>query len=343
MDPEAMLGDAELSANVGLRRRSSSISDDYSVQKTNDDATECKFAAVKLNYYADEFLRHFMHITSEQVIRRDPEISMGYWARVYALQEIVVKFLQIVGSSSQIISLGAGFDTLYWRLKRDGRKFKKFVEVDFSSVTAKKIRNIRKPSASELVAAFSDKLVESSHTDLHAGDYHLIGADLRQSREFREKLESTGIDFNLPTLCLAECVLVYMSSEQSGRLISDLAFWLSTAMFVNYEQVAISDSFGDVMRKNLERRGLLLPGLSMCVDIETQSKRFLSSGWGFAQAWTMDEIYSRMLSEKEVQRIQKIELLDEKELLHQLLAHYCIAIAVKDDSGKYGSLKSITP
>lgn len=47
MDPEADLGDGKLSAEVGMRRRSASISDDYSVQKTNDDATECKYTAAK--------------------------------------------------------------------------------------------------------------------------------------------------------------------------------------------------------------------------------------------------------------------------------------------------------
>ena len=49
MEGEAALGDAHLGAQVGIRRRSTSVSDDYSVQKTNDDATECKYAAVKVS------------------------------------------------------------------------------------------------------------------------------------------------------------------------------------------------------------------------------------------------------------------------------------------------------
>jgi hypothetical protein len=48
MDAEADLDDGILSATVGGRRRTASISDDYSVQKTNDDATESKFAAVQV-------------------------------------------------------------------------------------------------------------------------------------------------------------------------------------------------------------------------------------------------------------------------------------------------------
>lgn len=45
---------------------------------------------------------------------------------------------------------------------------------------------------------------ETQHTDLHCGDYNLVGADLRQWSEFKSKLESVGVDSTLPTLFLAE-------------------------------------------------------------------------------------------------------------------------------------------
>ncbi|CAK5074772.1 unnamed protein product [Meloidogyne enterolobii] len=48
MESEADFGNGLLSTEVGHRRRSTSVSDDYSVQKTNDDATECKFVAVQV-------------------------------------------------------------------------------------------------------------------------------------------------------------------------------------------------------------------------------------------------------------------------------------------------------
>lgn len=62
----------------------------------------------------------------------------------------------MAGPSTQIINLGAGFDTLYWRLKDSDQKFYKYVEMDFSSVTSKKIRQIRKPCKQiDLVSYFS--------------------------------------------------------------------------------------------------------------------------------------------------------------------------------------------
>lgn len=49
------------------------------------------------------------------------------------------KFLfQKAGDNCQIVSLGAGFDTLYWRLRDEGYKFSNYTEVDFPTVTAKK-------------------------------------------------------------------------------------------------------------------------------------------------------------------------------------------------------------
>ena len=47
MESEAIL-DGELGEEIATRRRSHSFSDDYSVQKTNDDATHCKAAAVQV-------------------------------------------------------------------------------------------------------------------------------------------------------------------------------------------------------------------------------------------------------------------------------------------------------
>lgn len=41
----------------------------------------------------------------------------------------------------------------------------------------------------------------------------------------------------LPTLLITECVLVYMTPEQSANLIKWAANSFGTAMFINYEQV----------------------------------------------------------------------------------------------------------
>ncbi|KAM3728472.1 Leucine carboxyl methyltransferase [Dirofilaria immitis] len=327
MEPEAELGDGYLGTEIGIRRRSLSISDDYSVQKTNDDATECKYIASKLNYFKDAYIHRF--ILSSECNRRDPEISRGYWARIIAIKAIVDAFLKAFPEKCQIINLGAGFDTLYWRLKEEGKQLYRYVEVDFSSVTAKKIRQIRRPGSPSLISMFSEEPKEVEHSDLHAGDYHLVGADLRQLNEFKEKLESCNLNYKTPTLFIAECVLVYMGTSQSDELLSASVGWFENAFFLNYEQVNISDTFGKVMVSNLYRRGIILPGLAACENLDTQKERFVGNGWKNVFAKTMWEIYGKEIPDMEVKRIEKLELLDEKILLSQLLEHYCFVIASK--------------
>lgn len=52
--------------------------------------------------------------------------------------------MQLSGGKGQIINLGAGFDTLYWRLREAGNIPANFVELDFPSITAKKCYHIKK-------------------------------------------------------------------------------------------------------------------------------------------------------------------------------------------------------
>lgn len=60
-----------------------------------------------------------------------------------------------------------------------------------------------------------------------------------------------------------------------------------------------------------------------------QIDRFLSNGWEAADALDMIRVYGS-LPQNDVARIEKLEFLDEKELLEQLLLHYCISWGTKD-------------
>ena len=59
----------------------------------------------------------------------------------------------------------------------------------------------------------------------------------------------------------------------------------------------------------------------------TQCHRFTKdAGWNGAQCWSMNEIYD-YLPKDEILRVEKIEFLDERELVKQLFEHYCISFA----------------
>ena len=77
-----------------------------------------------------------------------------------------------------------------------------------------------------------DKLVTS--------DYTLLPGDLREASQLIQDLKDCEFKAELPTLIIAECVLVYMPSTDSQALISSLGALLPTAAFIVYEQVLAS-------------------------------------------------------------------------------------------------------
>lgn len=110
-------------------------------------------------------------------------------------------------------------------------------------------------------------------TDLHASNYHVVGVDLRNMDEVANKLKQADIDFTVPTIVLAECVLVYIEAVNCHTLLQWLAAKFQTLVLVNYEQVNLKDRFGDVMLNNLRSRGCGLAGVESCISLESQMAR----------------------------------------------------------------------
>ncbi len=112
-----------------------------------------------------------------------------------------------------------------------------------------------------------------SPTDLHATNYHIVGVDLRNIDEVANKLKQSDVDFSVPTIFLAECVLVYIETQNSNSLLKWFSSQFQSAVFVNYEQVNMNDRFGDVMLGNLRARGCSLAGVDSCITVDTQIQR----------------------------------------------------------------------
>ncbi|XP_063225579.1 leucine carboxyl methyltransferase 1 isoform X2 [Bacillus rossius redtenbacheri] len=302
------------------------ILQEEAIQATNDDATSCKLAAVSLGYWEDPYVSYFIRSPT----RKPPEINRGYYARVKGVESLINKFIKKVGNNCQIINLGAGFDTLFWRLQDTGHSVANFIELDFPAVTSKKCICIQKNKNLFNRLKAGDAAAGCTGADLHGTGYHLLGVDLQSVDRLLEKLDQCGVQDGLPTLLLAECVLVYMRGEEVHRLLSCLARRFRAALFVSYEQVNMNDRFGDMMLTNLRARSCHLPSVAACRDLDSQRQRFLQAGWDGAKAWDMVEVYHSLTS-SERRRIERLEFLDEQELLMQLLQHYCIAVAWKSD------------
>lgn len=315
---------------------------DESVQKTNDDATFCKKSAVSLGYWSDPYLAAFGS-RSDFEGRKAPEIHLGYFTRVSSIWRLICKtidrIIEVQGEKLQILNLGAGFDTLYWRLSDHLQEIgkveilKSFIDIDLPEVTARKCLYVRRSKLLlSKVAGDGNEEVKFSRTDLHGHKYHAIAANFTDLPLLEKKLrDCSGFSFEVPTLFISECVFVYVDPLK----ISNFLTWASTNFnasiaLINHEQLNIFDKFGQVMLENLAQRGCSLPGIEACRDKNTHIDRLLNSGWQSGFCWTMNEIYNSMLNREEVDRVDKIELLDEKELVNQLFEHYCVSYGWKN-------------
>jgi O-methyltransferase involved in polyketide biosynthesis len=61
-----------------------------------------------------------------------------------------------------------------------------------------------------------------------------------------------GIDFSIPTLVYAECVLTYIHTDATNVLLENISKWFEKLTFLNYEMFNPNDSFGKMMVKNFE-------------------------------------------------------------------------------------------
>lgn len=308
-----------------------SFSVDAAVQATNDEASTSKLSCVKKGYMQDEYVQYFVR----RPTRRSPIINRGYYARWASIRKLLLQFLEMGQSSSdghckkQILSLGAGFDTLYFQLQDEEKAPHLFVELDFKEVTSKKAiiidayEPLRRKLGTTNTISREQGLILSDH-------YKLLPADLRDLNSLNMILEQAKMDPSLPTLILAECVLIYLDPTVSRAVVEWAGQKFSTLIFIVYEQIHPDDGFGRQMLKNLERRGCPLLGLHDTPTLEAKKKRFLDLGWERSEALDMDVIYNHHIDLKDRKRIERLELFDEFEEWHILQEHYCISYGIND-------------
>jgi len=301
-------------------------SHDDAVRGTNTSATECKACAVKLGYYDDPYINHFVNLKQE---RRQPEINRGNFIRVRLVRHLIEQFMSKCTAQSlqyQIVNLGCGFDTLYWRLQDAGHDIKNFIETDFSDITSKKAFIINKYAELKKRVCKGQKnlVVANKGTDIHGPNYHLVAGDLRKFNELKDKLiKDCELDLTLPTLVLTECVLVYLPPSTTSDILTWFSSNFETVIFVNYEQVNLNTRFAQVMLDNLKHQNCDLLGKDACLSLETQQQRFLDHKFTAAEGVNVWDAYDSLPYDVRT-RIERIEFLDEFEIMRQLLEHYCV-------------------
>ncbi|NXS67550.1 LCMT1 methyltransferase, partial [Pandion haliaetus] len=294
--------------------------------------------AVSVGYWKDPYIQYFVRQAKE---RKAPEINRGklacYYARVHGVSYLIKAFLKKTECNCQIVNLGAGMDTLFWRLKDENLLPRKYFEVDFPMIVARKIHNIKsKPPLSKPImeSHSGDSLLIDSHS-LDSSRYSIVGADLRFSSDLEEKLKKHNLDIHETYFNVILYVLCHRQFKSLTKLLLFTAITFfsegGTLLSPSLPEVNMTDRFGQIMIENLQRRQCNLAGVEICRSLDSQRERLLLNGWETARAIDMMKVYS-FLPQADVKRIEGLEFLDEKELFEQLMQHYCICWASKDSS-----------
>ncbi|KAF5393277.1 hypothetical protein D9757_000448 [Collybiopsis confluens] len=319
---------------------------DAPIRLTDNDAALAKLSAVRLGYLSDPFIKHFVPRASFQP-SRPPLINIGTFVRTVTIDDLVEQWIKLSnkeGKRCQIVSLGAGSDTRFWRLatgpQNDG--LSTYIEVDFPENTMKKAMAIKKSKDLSVILG-SPIDVKLGGTALSSPRYQLFPADLRQDPNISLKSLTTApppLNPSLPTLLIFECVLVYMQPEESNCLLQWFqSYFASTGVLgtIVYEMFGLGDSFGRVMVSNLKARNVSLPGADPFPSYQSLPSRFLNLGYTTARALTLKEIRRSYVEPEELDRISKLEMLDEIEELDLVLEHYAITWGLSLTSSSMGT------
>ncbi|KAK9459982.1 S-adenosyl-L-methionine-dependent methyltransferase [Lipomyces oligophaga] len=299
-------------------------------------------------------------VPASSTARKLPLINRGTYVRQSSVSRLVDQFLAAgnaadgTGVSRQIVSLGAGSDTRPFHIF-SGPLASGLVyhEIDFPASALRKARII---ASSDVLSSLipgdvvyelqparraSPSPIQSSRTQpppsslftcpLASPSYYIHGLDLNHLSSPSAVVGLPGYNPALPTLILSECCLCYLDPAHADSVLSSFLRARQTSPycpdvgFVSYEPFANSDSFGKVMIHNLATRGISIPAMIAYPSLPTQLARAAALGFtSAAAAADMRFIHDTWLDQRDQARIDRLEILDEREEFDLLASHYGI-------------------
>ncbi|KAG8991002.1 carboxy methyl transferase for protein phosphatase 2A [Tulasnella sp. JGI-2019a] len=299
---------------------------DAAIRSTDDDAAQSRLSAVRKGYLKDPFI-HLLVPRAHLAPSRPPLINIGTFLRSQSIDALVQSWItsKPQGKSVQIVSLGAGTDTRFWRLSegplRD--RISKYIEIDFPEVTGRKAMSILKSPALR-AAVGNDARIEKGGTDLSASVYNLLSADLRRDLVQLYAALLSLLSPDQPTIVVAECIFPYVDPSTSTQVLQWFTGTFPEVGAIVYEMFNLEDSFGQVMRANMKDRSIDLCGVGAYPTLESHRQRLLTAGFSFAQARTLKDIRISCVSQSGLDRMSRLEWLDELEELELVLGHYSV-------------------
>ncbi|KAF7926840.1 uncharacterized protein EAE98_006225 [Botrytis deweyae] len=344
---------------------------DNAIQGTDTDAAVSRLSAVNLGYLEDQFAHYFVKGSGT---RRLPIINRGTYSRTTALDLLIESFLSQPDNSTsqqkQIISLGAGTDTRYFRLRaKNLHSNVVYHEFDFPSVCVAKNRLVQQNHA-ELIG--NEKFFEIGQKDGELAEFTAASGPQENTEwGFSRTIESRsevgyvchpldlrklpgtigldsfhGIKSNIATLIISECCLCYLEVNTAQSIIKWFTDKIPSIGIVLYEPVGVQDAFGQMMVENLASRGITMPTVQKYKTLNDQKDRLVDLGFGNTKgginAVSIEDFWEHWVARKERERVDRLEGLDEVEEWLLLARHYSVVWGWTDDLGFEG-LKALRP
>jgi [phosphatase 2A protein]-leucine-carboxy methyltransferase len=361
--------------------RSAAARHELLVQGTDGDASVSRMSAVQCGYLVDPFAEYFTPQRHGPVAKRFPIINRGMcllqslalfsfqteltdliqgtYVRTTAIDRLVATFLgDNPLQQKQIISLGAGSDTRYFRFHEILRKQQSrlndehaakaatdpttsstpspqipdlvYHELDFPAITKHKLDVILQSRA----LASPDSPFCNNPTagggSIQSPSYNLHPIDLRAL----PMLPLANLRSDIPTLLISECCLCYLEPAEAERVMDYFLRLIPNIGIVLYEPQLPNDAFGQTMTSNLATRGLSMPTVKVYTDLGKQRERLLKAGFEGADGGDVDWLWEKWVSGGEKERVSRLEMLDEVEEWQLLGRHYLIVWAWREDGQK---------
>lgn len=259
----------------------------------------------------------------------------GTYTRTTALDILVDQFLSESDghptAEKQIVSLGAGTDTRCLRLLSQSLpRAITYHEVDFPVICDSKFSTVSKQAALRTILQVpvyveGDKSWKAQSQN--GSQLWCHGLDLRELAHAGDTSKLNGIKTDLPTLLISECCLCYLQMAEAEGVIKYFADRIPDLGIVLYEPVKPDDPFGRMMISNLAARGVRMPTLDAYKEPQDQETRLRDAGFAQVKVMTVDRIWDTWVPEKEKERVDCLEGLDEVEEWKLLAGHYVVAWA----------------
>lgn len=273
-------------------------------------------------------------------------MQIGTYVRTTAIDKIVRQFLDTCpDDEKQIISLGAGTDTRFFRII-DENPTRRLVyhELDFATNTALKISSIK---AEPVLLKAITKVLPDPDSLTFGGNgstmlspvYSIHPMDLRTIKPTAPPT-LPGISKTTATLILSECCLCYLSPEDNSTILDTLLNHIleptTPAGIVIYEPIRPLDAFGKTMISNLASRGIHMQTIQQYENLTAQKARLRNAGFVSVQcASDVDFIFKEWTTSQEKQHVNHREMLDELEEWVLLARHYCIAWGARNGNNEH--------